>query len=325
MTRLLLCSGLITAAALVAVFVFGCVPAATATGTADRSFTVTGPVRLELKNASGESRISAGAPGVVRVHALFRAHGWSWEDAQRTARDLENNPPFSQDGNVIRLGPYDWDWPSASVDYSVTVPPNTELHGSSASGGISVDGISGPVEITVASGGVSAESIGGDARIHAASGSVRLGDIRGNAEVTAASGSVDVNQVQGDARVHTLSGQIWIERATGNIQAEAVSGGIDITGATADLRAHTVSGGFNVDGNPGPGNFWDINTVSGGVLLHVPSNASFRLYAHSGSGYVDVGIPAALQQNDRHTVTARIGDGAGRVEIGTFSGGISIH
>jgi Putative adhesin len=326
MLRLLNCAGVLTALLTTAVL-SGCAPAATATGSADRSYTVDGPVHLELKNASGETRITAGPTGAVRVHADFRASAWSWDDAQRRIHELQSDPPFSQEGNLVRLGSSEWGWvwPNTSVDYTVAVPPDTELRGSSASGSVNVLGISGPMEITVASGSVSAQGIGGDTRIHAASGSVRLFDIRGTADVTAASGSVDVNKVQGYLRARTVSGQIWIERPAGDVQADAVSGGIDITGATADVRAQTVSGGINIDGNPGPAHFWDINTVSGGVLLRVPSNASFRLYAHSASGHIDVGIPGVAHEGDRHSLQTRIGEGAARVEIGTISGGISIH
>jgi Putative adhesin len=326
MTRLLKTAGTLTALVAAAVL-SGCAPAARATGSADRSYTVDGPVRLELKNASGETRITAGPPGAVRVHADFRASAWSWDDAQRRIHELQNDPPFSQEGNLVRLGASEWGWvwPSTSVDYTVTVPPDTELQGSSASGSVNVLGISGPMEITVASGSVAAQGIGGDTRIHAASGSVRLFDIRGSADVTAASGSVDVNKVQGYLRARTVSGQIWIERPAGDVQADAVSGGIDITGATADVRSQTISGGINIDGNPGPAHFWDINTVSGGVLLRIPSSASFRLYAHSASGHIDVGIPGLTQEGDRHSLETRIGDGAARVEIGTISGGISVH
>jgi hypothetical protein len=326
MLRLLKCAGvvgaLVTAAAL-----SGCAPEDTATGYADRSYSVDGPVRLELKNASGENRITAGPPGAVRVHADFRVRSWSWDDAQRRIHELQNDPPFSQDGNLVRLGAANWGWvwPDTSVDYTVTVPPDTELHGASASGSVNVLGISGPMEITVASGSVSAQGIGGDTRIHAASGSVRLFDIRGSTDVSAASGSVDANKVRGYLRARTVSGQIWIEQPGGDVQADAVSGEIDISGATGELHARTVSGGVNIDGNPAPEHFWDIGSVSGAVLLGVPPNASFRLFAHSGSGYIDLSLPGVRQESDRHSLQARVGDGAARVEIGTISGAISIH
>jgi DUF4097 and DUF4098 domain-containing protein YvlB len=327
MTRSLVCSGLVAATTLIAVLISGCAPEGRATGAGDRSFNVSGPVRLELKNATGESRITAGSPGVVRIHAEFRVYAWSWGEAQGRLRELQNDPPISQDGNVVRLGGgnWGWVWPNTSIDYSVTVPPDSELEGSSASGNVSVLGISGPVNINVISGNASAQGITGDTRIHAVSGSIRVFDIRGSADVSTVSGSIDVNKVQGQLRARSTSGTTWIERPAGDVQADAVSGGMNIMEATGDLRAKTVSGGISIDGNPSSGRFWDINTMSGSVVLGVRSNASFRLYAHSGSGTVDLGIPAATQQNDRHSVTARIGDGAGRVEIGTFSGGISIH
>jgi DUF4097 and DUF4098 domain-containing protein YvlB len=326
MRRFLICAA-IAATVVTATVLSGCATEDIVTGVADRSFTVNGPVRLEVQNASGQSRITAGPPGVVRVHAEFRVSAWSWDQAQSRLRELQNDPPISDDGNVVRLSAahWGWAWPNASVDYDVTVPPRTELQSSSASGNVNALGISGPMDITVVSGDVSAQGIAGDTRAHAVSGNIRLFDVRGSADVSTVSGSVDVDKVQGYLRAHNTSGPIWIERPAGDVEAEAVSGGINITDATGDLRAKTISGGITVEGSPGPGHFWDIDATSGSIVLRVPPTASIRLHAHSASGHIDVDLPGLTWEGDRHSLQARIGDGAARVEIGTFSGGISIH
>src|SRR4029077_12451178 len=38
-------------------------------GTVDRTFSVNGPVRLELANGAGDSKVAVGSPGEVRIHA----------------------------------------------------------------------------------------------------------------------------------------------------------------------------------------------------------------------------------------------------------------
>jgi len=315
-------------AAFVAVgLVAGCGPEAGPSGSVDRSFTASGPVRLELSNGSGNSRVSVGAPGEVKVHAEFRVRAWPWDDPDRTLKDLLSNPPISQDGDLIRIGATGWHRTEFEADYTVTVPPDTQMRGTSGSGNLDVDGIAGPANFTAGSGNIRANAIQNDVHAMVGSGNVTLTDSKGRVGAMTGSGEVVVRGAKGDVRANTGSGEIRIERAEGNVEASAGSGNIEIRDATADLRVRSSSGEINIDGNPGPSNFWDIRASSGDVTLHAPANASFRFYGHTGSGDINVSGPSAkdTSSTNRHDYQARIGDGKARVEIETSSGNISIH
>ena len=318
---------LVTAAILVATFLSGCGPESNATASVDRSFTVSGPVRLELTNGSGNSRVSVGSPGEVRIHAEFRVHSWPWDDPDRTLKDLVANPPFSQEGDLIHIGASGWHRTEFSADYTVTVPPDTQMRGISGSGNVEVDGIAGPANFTVGSGNIRATGIRNDMHAIVGSGNVTFTDSEGRIDATAGSGEVVVRGAKGDVRARTGSGEIDIEKPAGNVEAQAGSGNIEVRDATADLRLHSGSGEINIDGNPGPSNFWDIRASSGDVTLHVPSRASFRFYAHSSSGDINVSAPSVSESSSsgRHDYQARVGDGKARVEIETSSGNISVH
>ena len=315
------------AAVLAAVFLAGCGPEAGPSGSVDRSFTVSGPVRLELSNGSGNSRVSAGAPGEVRVHAEFRVRAWPWDDPERTLKDLLSDPPVSQEGDLIRVGATGWHRTEFEADYTVTVPPDTQMRGVSGSGNLEVDGIAGPANFTVGSGNIRANGIQNDIHVVVGSGNVTFTDTKGRIEAMAGSGEVIVRGAKGDVRARTGSGEIRVEQPAGNVEASAGSGNIEIRDATADVRVHSGSGEINIDGNPGPSNFWDIRASSGDVTLHTPSNASFRFYGHTSSGDIDVSSPAVkdTSSTNRHDYQARIGDGKARVEIETSSGDIAIH
>jgi hypothetical protein len=286
-----LAAATLAAAALFSAAVFsGCGPESSVEGRVDRSFTVSGPVRLELSNGSGSSRVSVGAPGEVKIHAEFRVRAWPWNDPERTLKDLVANPPFSQSGDLIHIGASGWERTEFSADYTVTVPPDTEMRGFSGSGDMDVNGIAGPANFTVGS------------------------------------GEVIVRDAKGDVRARTGSGEIRIERPGGNVEADAGSGNIEVRDVTADLRIHSGSGEINIDGNPGAANFWDVRATSGNVSLHVPASASFRFYAHTSSGDINAGMPSLQEQSGgRHDFQARVGDGKARVEIGTSSGDISLR
>jgi hypothetical protein len=319
-------SVLTTALLLAAAFLVGCGPESSALGTADRTFTVSGPVQLELENGSGDSRVTVGSPGEVRVHAEFRVHTWPWENPDRTLKDLVANPPFSQEDGLIRIGHSGWDMNNFSAEYFVTVPPDTQMRGVVGSGNLDVSGIAGPANFTVGSGNISATAILNETHAIVGSGNVAFTDARGRIDVTAGSGNVVVRGAQDEVRARTGSGNIRIEQPSANVEAEAGSGNIELWSATADIRLHTGSGEINVNGNPAPSSYWDIRAGSGDVQLHVPSSASFRFYARSSSGDINVTAPSVAEGTPgRHDFQARIGDGKARVEIETSSGSISLH
>lgn len=318
---------LVTAAILAAGFLSGCGPESSATATVDRSFTVSGPVRLELTNGSGNSRVTVGSPGKVRIHAEFRVRSWPWDDPDRTLKNLVANPPFSQEGDLIHIGASGWHRTEFSADYNVTVPPDTQMRGISGSGNLEVDGIAGPANFTVGSGNIRATGIRNDMHVIVGSGNVTFTDTEGRIDATAGSGEVVVRGSKADIRARTGSGEVNIEKPAGKVEAQAGSGNIEVRDASGDLRLHTGSGEINIDGNPGPANFWDIRASSGDVTLHVPSSASFRFYAHTSSGDINVSGPSVSESSSsgRHDYQARVGDGKARVEIETSSGSISVH
>jgi DUF4097 and DUF4098 domain-containing protein YvlB len=327
MNKHVMAATLAAAAILAVAFLAGCGPESSAVGAVDRSFTVNGPVRLELTNGSGNSRVAVGSPGEVRIHAQFRVRAWPWDDPDRMLKDLVAHPPFLQEGDLIHIGASGWNRTEFSADYTVTVPPDTEMRGISGSGNVEVDGIAGPANFTVGSGNVRATGIRNDIHAIVGSGNVTFTDAQGRIEATAGSGEVVVRGAKGDVRARTGSGDIHIEQPGSNVEAQAGSGNIEVRNATADLRLHSSSGEINVDGNPAPQSFWDVRASSGDVTLQVPSSASFRFYAHSSSGDIIVSAPSASESSSsgRHAFEGRIGDGKARVEVETSSGAISLH
>jgi DUF4097 and DUF4098 domain-containing protein YvlB len=297
-----------------------------AIGTFDRTLSVNGPTHLELRTGSGDVHVKAGAAGAVRIHGEIQARGWSAEDAQKRMEEITSNPPISQEGNLIRVGGTGPRLNEVSVDYTLVVPPDTELHGMTGSGDVEARGIHGPATVTSGSGDISASAIGSDVQVVTGSGDLTLGDIQGQLQVTTGSGDIQVHGVKGEARLHTASGDISITQPVSSVEASSGSGDMEVKGATADLRLHSSSGQITVDGNPSPTNYWDLRTSSGDVVLHVPADASFRLYARSSSGEIDAAIPVVMEGTaGKHELRARIGDGKARVDIDTSSGNIALH
>jgi DUF4097 and DUF4098 domain-containing protein YvlB len=303
----------------------GCMMHSGPPGTVDRAFTVDGPVRIELTNGSGDSKVVAGPPGEVRVHADFRAKGWSASSAQRRTAELRANPPISREGNLIRVGS-SISTSVVRIDYTIIAPPNSQIHGTTGSGTIEATGIQGPANFTTGSGKITASAISGDVQAHTGSGTIQLAAIQGQVEATTGSGDINLADVHGDVRVRTGSGSIGVAQPAGAVVAASGSGSINAAGVKDDLRLRTNSGSIAVAGDPQVTAYWDLRASSGNVTLQVPASASFRFYARTNSGDINAAMPIVMEGTaGKRSLRARIGDGKARVEVETTSGNIALR
>jgi putative adhesin len=312
---------------LVAASQAGCGGQAGPSGTFDRAFSANGPVRLELTNGSGDSRVTAGPAGQVRIHAEFQVRDWPWQSASRRLSQVQSTPPVVQDGNLIRVGVFGSRGSNdVRVNYTIVAPAETEIRGLAGSGDILLGGIKGPADLLTGSGNISASAVPAGLRARAGSGNVKLKDMEGPVQVTTGSGDIEINSAKAEVRVRAGSAHVRIEHPRDSVTVSTGSGDITIAGVTRDLRLHTGSGDITVDGDPAATNYWDLHANSGDVEMHVRSTASFRLYARSRSGHIDAAIPVVREGPfGRHELQGRIGDGKARVEIETSSGDISLH
>jgi|HubBroStandDraft_1064217.scaffolds.fasta_scaffold00616_16 DUF4097 and DUF4098 domain-containing protein YvlB len=315
----------VSLAACTALLVAGCRSQPSAEGTFDKTFTVNGPVRIELTNGSGDAHISAGAPGEVRVHGEIEVHSWSEKNSQERAQEIASNPPLSQESNLIRIGGSGLHTSNVSIDYTIVVPADAEIHAATGSGDVVVDGIKGPANFVSGSGAITASNISGDVQAMTGSGGIKFSQVQGQVQATTGSGDITLEDVRNQVRLHSGSGDMEITNPAGALEASTGSGDITIKGASADLRLRTGSGDVDIEGNPAGSNYWDIRTSSGDVALQVPPSASFRLMAHSNSGDIDAAIPIVMEgTTQKHDLRARLGDGKARVEVQTSSGSVSL-
>src|SRR5215467_90671 len=105
----------------------GCNTGTAATGTFDRSFNVTGPIRLELSNASGDVNIAGSSDGKVHVHGEVHASGFGFDNPQKRLDDTLANPPVEQRADTIRIGKDLQNLRNISIAYTIQVPHDTEV------------------------------------------------------------------------------------------------------------------------------------------------------------------------------------------------------
>jgi hypothetical protein len=316
-----------TAGALLAVaLVFTPYLAVAADNTFDKTFTVSGPTtRIELDNPSGNVDIRVGKDGQVHVHAKVTPGGWSlFGSGEKSAQEILANPPLEQRGDTIRIGKNSTYLKNVSIDYTIEVPKDTQLDAALASGGITVNQLRGPVNVSTASGYTHIYQIEREVQVTAASGAVVIGNVGGYVRVTSASGSIEISDVKGDIKANAASGSIRVDRPADRVEVSSVSGSIKITGADNDVKARVISGPINVSGNPSSNRFWELKTVSGSVDIQVPHSASFLLSAEATSGDIRTSIPVIIEEQNKHSLRAHVGSSTGRVEVHTVSGEIQV-
>jgi DUF4097 and DUF4098 domain-containing protein YvlB len=303
----------------------GCNMGPAATGNFDRTLIVSAPIRLELSNASGNVSITGSGDNKVHVHAEVRSSGMGFDNPQKRLDELVNNPPIEQKGDTIRIGKDLRRVRHVSISYVIEVPHDTEVNTTVVSGSQTILNVRGPVKADSASGSIRVDHIDRQTQLTTLSGSIEAESIGDDLRASSASGSVIVSNVKGDVRISALSGSTQISGPGGRVDANTASGTVEVQGATRDVKAHAASGRVDVQGNPSESSYWDLKTVSGVVQLGVPPSANFHLTAEAVSGQIKTDVPIVIEEQGKHSLRARMGNGGGRVEVHTISGEIRVR
>ncbi len=299
-------------------------------GAFERTLNVTGAVDLEVLSGSGQIRVQPGAAGTVRVAARLRADG-SWlagSDVEKRIRQIEQNPPIEQQGNVIRIGRFaDDDLPrNISISYEVTVPADTKLAARTGSGSIEIGAVKGPANVKSGSGSVTVGRVDGYVVASTGSGSIKV-EGAASLEASTGSGSIHATAVAGPTKANSGSGSITITQAgKGDVTVSAASGGITLTGVDGAARVNSSSGSITIDGRPsGP---WSLHASSGDVTMNLPPDSAFDLDARTSSGTIDSVHPVTMTVTgkiDKRHIVGEVRGGGPLVQVSCSSGGIRIR
>lgn len=303
----------------------GCDMGPSVSGSFDRSLDVSAPLRLEVSNVAGDITIAGAADGKVHVHGDVRVSGFGFGNPQERLNQVVANPPIELKGDTLRIGRDVARLRNVSIAYSIEVPRGTSVDSSSVSGSQSVRNLLGPVQAHSVSGAVNARDIGKDAQLTSVSGSIDAEDCGDDVRGSSVSGSVTITKAKGDVTVHSTSGSVTVRGPGGRVDSSSTSGTVEIRGANSDVRAHSASGNVNIGGNPSGNSYWELKTTSGSVNIEVPPDANFHLSSNAVSGQIRTQIPIVIEEQGKHSLRARVGNGNGRVEVHTVSGSIVLE
>ena len=192
---------------------------------ADDDATVTQPVRaVDLRNAAGSVTVHAGGPGTaISIHRRVEYHS-------------DQKPALSQD---VRDGTLTLDGcGDCGIEYVLTVPASVSLTIANKAGSVSLDGMSGPLDVTAGAGEVNGTGLG--------SPSVKVRDSAGAVDLTfsAAPTSVDVHDKAGSVHVAVPAGRYHVITKTDSSEPHVSVP--DDPSAAATLTLTADAGGLTV-------------------------------------------------------------------------------
>ena len=286
------------------------VAAASVDGSFERTYSVTGPVDLEVQNHSGDISVRGGPPGSVTVRGKIHVgEHWFRGDHRADVDSIEKDPPIRQSGNSLRIDYLNIH--DISVDYEITAPPDTDLRLNDGSGNQELGGLRGTIDLEAGSGDVRLRDIVcSRVSLHDGSGDI-VAEISGPLTAEAGSGRVRLEEKgEGDVRIRTGSGDIEARGVKGALRVESGSGDTEISG--------TITGA------------WDVRTGSGNVDLTLPGEAAFDLDATTGSGNIvtDRAISMTVQgdvRRSQRTIRGKVAGGGPLLKVHTGSGDVRIH
>jgi len=273
---------------------------------------------LDLRNISGDIKVTAGSARDVTIEIVRVSRGRTDADARRGLDEVtvavdqrgDRATVESRYPNQRGRSPYD-----VSVTYTVTAPAGTRVTVSSVGGNIAISGIHGDV---------AAANVGGN---------VTLSDAGRVTSAKTVGGNVTITDAQGDANLDagTIGGNVSLERVKARRVSVSVVGGNvtarDVTCDGADLG--TMSGSVEFSGPLARNGRYEMHTQSGTVRFSPTGTTGFELQANTFSGAVRTEIPLQLQgrmtgRGPQRAVRGTFGDGSAVVIATSFSGDVIV-
>jgi len=224
----------------------------------------------------------AKADGEVRVDNVagtVRIVGWDKNQVQVTGSlgELVQRLDITSDASGIEIKvvlPHHSNGSDCEecADLQIQVPKGSHLEVSTVSADIEANGISGAARLGTVSGGISLNSSADRIEVKTVSGDVTVVGSAKAAQITATS----------------VSGSVRVSDVDGSLDAENVSGDTKVAARRiSTLKMSATSGNLTFEGSLLKGGNYDLNNVSGDVVLAVGGAPDARFDVSSFSGDID--------------------------------------
>ncbi len=163
-------------------------------------------------------------------------------------------------------------------------------------------------------------------------GTITIERVSGRLELRTGDGSIRASNVGGELVLDTGDGSVTVEGAHGQIDVNTGDGGVNVTGRLTSVKLHTGDGSIVYRAEPGSemSDNWDITTGDGGVTLYLPTGFGADLDAHTGDGSIRNDLEVTGEREgergeNRRTLRGRLGGGGKQIRVRTGDGTIRLR
>ena len=249
-----------------------------------QSYNVGRSGRLQVETLYGNITIERGSGEAIQVRALKRVRNTSEAQARRIMPNIA--VIVTARGSTVSVETANrsgGNW-QGQVDYTISVPPSTQLFLESRSGNIRITGVEGDIRAETFSGNVTATNVKRVRQLSTFSGNVTITDSDGeDFSGESHSGNIVVSNVK--------AGMMALETTTGNLRVT------DVESARASLE--TLSGTIEYQGPFARGGRYAMKSHSGTIRVLPVSAGPFQLEANTFNGSVRSDFPVILNSQAR--------------------------
>jgi DUF4097 and DUF4098 domain-containing protein YvlB len=272
---------------------------------------------LDLKNISGDITVTAGNGREVVMDITRRSRGRTDADAKLGLEQVKVEVDHRGDRATVETRypdqqgrqrtPY-----SVSVTYNVTAPVGTRVSITNISGSVTATGLHGDLSVDVVSGDIEISNSTHLVNVKSLSGDTTITDVESD-------GNLSVGAVSGDLTFL----RVKVRRLSVNV----ISGDVVATDVSADgVELTSMSGSVQYSGPIARNGRYQLQAHSGDIRIAIGGNVGFDLRAETFSGQIraDSGIELKSPTSSRRSLRGTVGDGSAVVVATTFSGNVII-
>ena len=238
-----------------------------------------GVTKVELSSVSGDCVVKTHRSGEVIVELYYEVEpeGAFEYEMKESGKKLVIKEKWGKSGRRH--------YTSGEVSWTLTVPADTEIEFTTASGDITASGLTKGMHARTASGDIDLAEMRGDIEISTASGDAILVNLEGDVEISTASGDIEIDGAKGDIELSTASGDIEAEGVDGDIDFSTASGDLEIARSSGTFDVSCASGDLQAEGITIMGES-EFSAASGDVSVTLAKTADYDLEISTASGDV---------------------------------------
>jgi DUF4097 and DUF4098 domain-containing protein YvlB len=229
--------------------------------------------------------------------------------SEREAKEIleKSRSGYSQRGDVIEIGGdyYDRDWMES--DYVVTVPKNFNVDIKTRGGDLTVERLTGRVDLITSGGEIRLTDIDGLVEARTSGGDIKVVNSKQRTSVSTSGGDLDLEEIGGPLIAKTSGGDITLRGSRDRAVVHTSGGDILISDAGGAVEAHTSGGDIEIADTKGAA---EVHTSGGDIQLRSIGGALQA--STSGGDVVGRGIEGG----------AEISTSGGDIELLDVKGGV---